>query len=54
MKQYLSKGKVLEGNEVKTGRPTATISVEGQFTRIKKILVPLIGKTVRVYIEVVE
>lgn len=54
MKMYLSKGKVLEATEVKTRRATATISVKGQFARIRKILAPLIGKTVRVYIEVVE
>jgi len=52
MKKYLSRGKVLEAWEVKTGKATATISVKGQLASIRKILVPLIGKTVRVYIEV--
>jgi hypothetical protein len=53
-KKYLSKGEVLEAWEVKTRKATATISVKGQFARIRKMLVPLVGKTVRVYIEVVE
>jgi len=54
MKTYLSKGKVLEATEVLTRKATATISVKGQFARIKKHLVPLIGKTVKVYIEVIK
>jgi hypothetical protein len=53
MKIYLSKGKVLEAYEVSTLKDSATISVKNQMHRLRKILRPLIGKTVKVYIEVI-